>query len=506
MGSQDLTTRGRSPARQSAGCRSHRLPTSVAFAAYVEESAGWDTKQMWHNNILEVIGNTPMVRLNRVARGVHATLLAKLEYLNPGGSVKDRIGVTMLDAAEREGRIKPGGTIIEGTSGNTGMGLALAAAIKGYQCIFTMPDKMSQEKIDALRALGAEVIVTPSQVDHHDARSYHSVAVRLSREIPNSVYPNQYDNPANVEAHYKTTGPEIWNQTEGKVTHVVIGVGTGGTITGIARYLKEKNPKIRIIGADPVGSIFAEMFKNGRKPQAQPYKLEGIGQDELPANVDFSVIDEIHSVSDKDAFVLTRQLARYEGIFAGGSAGAALFVALKCSEKLDEKAVVVVLIPDSGTRYLSKIYNDNWMRDNQFLEFRIKVSAAQVLKDKVRRAGTLVSIPLAITVEQAATLMREHDISQLPVIEGGEVVGSISETRILDILVSDPVAKRKPVAEYMEKPFPVISADAPIEDIAHNMNHQNPAVLVKHGTGFDIITKSDLIFFLTKQKAEKGNT
>src|SRR5207249_6026252 len=244
---------------------------------------------MWHNNILEVIGKTPMVRLNRLARGVRATRRAKREYLRPGGSVKDRIGMMMLEAAEKAGKIKPGGTIIEGTSGNTGMGLALAAAIKGYQCIFTMPDKMSQEKIDALRALGAKVIVTPSQVDHHDARSYHSVALRLSREIPNSIYPNQYENPANTEAHYSTTGPEIWNQTEGKLTHVVIGVGTGGTITGIARFLKGKNPNVRVIGADPEGSIFAEMFKTGRKPQVQPYKMEGIGQDEMPANVDFSV-------------------------------------------------------------------------------------------------------------------------------------------------------------------------------------------------------------------------
>src|SRR6266566_3808679 len=380
---------------------------------------------MWHNNILEVIGNTPMVRLNRVARGVRATVLAKLEYLNPGGSVKDRIGVMMLEAAEKAGKIKPGGTIIEGTSGNTGMGLALAAAIKGYQCIFTMPDKMSQEKIDALRALGAEVIVTPTQVDHHDPRSYHSVALRLSREIPNSIFPNQYENPANSEAHYK-------------VTHVVIGVGTGGTITGVARFLKEKNPKIQVIGADPAGSIFAEMFKTGVKPQVQPYKTEGIGQDELPANVDFSVIDEIYAVSDKDAFWLTRQLARVEGIFAGGSSGAALYAALKTAEKLTENDLVVIIIPDSGTRYLSKIYNDNWMRENQFLEPRVKVSAGQVVHDKVRRAETLVSVPLGITVGQAVNLMREHDISQVPVIEGGEVVGSISETRILDILVSDP--------------------------------------------------------------------
>src|SRR6185369_14126044 len=316
---------------------------------------------MWHDNILQVIGSTPLVRLNRVARGLRPLMLAKLEYMNPGGSVKDRIGITMLEAAEKEGRIKPGGTIIEGTSGNTGMGLALAAAIKGYQCIFTMPDKMSQEKINALRALGAEVIVTPTQVDHHDPRSYHSVALRLSKEIPNSYFPNQYENPANAFAHYSTTGPEIWEQTEGKVTHVVIGVGTGGTITGVARYLKEKNPAIRIIGADPQGSIFAEMFKTGIRPQPQPYKVEGIGQDEMPANVDFSVIDEIHAVSDKDSFLRTRMLSRTEGIFAGGSAGTVVHLAMKVAENLDENHIVVIIIPDSGTRYLSKIYNDNWM-------------------------------------------------------------------------------------------------------------------------------------------------
>ena len=458
---------------------------------------------MWHSNILEVIGHTPLVRLNRVVRGLKPTLLAKLEYLNPGGSVKDRIGITMLEAAEKIGSIKPGGTIIEGTSGNTGMGLALAAAIKGYQCIFTMPDKMSQEKIDALRALGAEVIVTPTEVEHDDPRSYHSVARRLSREIPNSFFPNQYENPANTEAHYKTTGPEIWEQTQGKVTHVVIGVGTGGTITGVARFLKEKNPNIRVIGADPVGSIFAEMFKTGRKPQVQPYKTEGIGQTELPANVDFSVIDELYAVSDKDAFLLTRQLARTEGIFAGGSAGSAVYAALKASEKLTENDLVVIIIPDSGTRYLSKIYNDNWMRENQFLEPRIKLTAGQVVHDKQRRAETLVSVPLGITVEQAVNLMREHDISQLPVIEGGEVVGSMSETRILEILVSDPLAKMKPVAEHMEKPFPVLSEDASLEEIAHNMTRETPAILVRQETGFDIITKSDLIFFLTKQKGEK---
>jgi cystathionine beta-synthase len=455
---------------------------------------------MWHKDILDVIGNTPLVRLNRIALGVRPTMLAKLEYLNPGGSVKDRIGIAMLEAAEKGGRIKPGGTIIEGTSGNTGMGLALAAAIKGYRCIFTMPDKMSQEKIDGLRALGAEVIVTPTEVEHDDPRSYHSVAQRLSREIPNSIYPNQYENPANTDAHYNTTGPEIWEQTGGKVTHVVIGVGTGGTITGVARFLKEKNPKIRVIGADPVGSIFAEMFRSGRKPPVQPYKTEGIGQTELPGNVDFSVIDELYAVPDKNAFLLTRQLARSEGIFAGGSAGSALFAAFKAAEKLTENDVMVIIIPDSGTRYLSKIYNDNWMRENQFLEPRITVTAGQVVNDKQRRAEQLVWVPLGVTIEQAVNLMREHNISQVPVIEGGEVVGSISETRILDILVSDPVAKLKPVAEYMEKPFPVITEDASVEQIAHNIDHQTPAILVKRDTSFDIITKSDLIFFLTKQK------
>jgi cystathionine beta-synthase len=455
---------------------------------------------MWHDNILQVIGNTPMVRLNRVSRTVRPTLLAKLEYMNPGGSVKDRIGVAMLEEAERSGKIKRGGTIIEGTSGNTGMGLALAAAIKGYQCIFTMPDKMSQEKIDALRALGAEVIVTPSQVEHHDPRSYHSVALRLSREIPNSIFPNQYENPANAQAHYQTTGPEIWDQTEGKVTHVVIGVGTGGTITGIARFLKEKNPNIRVIGADPEGSIFAEMFKTGRKPQVQPYKMEGIGQDEMPGNVDFSVIDEIHAVSDRDAFLRTRQLARSEGIFAGGSSGAVLHVALKCAEQATENDIIVIIVADSGTRYLSKIYNENWMRENQFLAPRIDVKAGQVVHDKVLRTGKLVSIPLGLTVEEAANLMREHDISQLPIIEGGEVVGSLSETRILKTLVADSGAKRKPVAEYMEKPFPVVGEDTSLTEVSNHLDRDTGAVLVRNASGFDIITRADLIFFLTKQK------
>ena len=452
---------------------------------------------MWHENILETIGNTPLVRLNSIARGLKPTILAKLEFMNPGGSVKDRIGIKMLEDAERDGKIQPGGTLIEGTSGNTGMGLALAAAIKGYKCIFTMPDKMSQEKINTLRALGAEVIVTPTQVEHNDPRSYHAVAVRLNKEIPNSFFPNQYENMSNSRAHYETTGPEIWEQTEGRLTHVVIGVGTGGTISGSARFFKEKNPNIRVIGVDPIGSIFAEMFKTGKRPEPQPYTVEGIGQDEKPANVDFGVIDELYPVSDKDSFLMTRKLARLEGIFAGGSAGSALHVALNVAADLDESALMVVIIPDSGARYLSKIYNDNWMRENQYLEPMLNVRANQVVGKKTPRAGGLASVPPGTTIEQAVDLMQEHQISQVPVLENNEFVGSISEGRILEILVSDPEARSKPVAEYMEGPFAVLPEDAPINTISEHMKGDATAVLVKSERGFDIITKSDLILFLT---------
>ena len=453
---------------------------------------------MWHEDILAVIGNTPLVRLNKVSRGLAPTILAKLEYMNPGGSVKDRIGIQMLEDAEKQGQIKPGGTIIEGTSGNTGMGLALAAAVKGYQCIFTMPDKMSQEKIDALRALGAEVIVTPTQVEHNDPRSYHSVARRLNREIPNSIFPDQYENLANSEAHYRTTGPEIWEQTDGRVTHVVIGVGTGGTISGTARFLKEKNPDIRVIGVDPVGSIFVEMFRTGKRPEPQPYKVEGIGQDEKPGNLDFAVVDEMYSVSDKDSFVMTRKLARMEGIFAGGSAGSAVHVALELASELDESAVMVVIIADSGARYLSKIYNDNWMRENQYFEPALNIRASEVVESKKRRAEGLLSIPLATSIQDAVGLMREYAISQIPIIESDSVVGSISEERILDILIADPPARNKPVAEYMEEPFPVLPEDASINIVAEHMKANTTAVLVRMAKGFDIITKSDLILFLTR--------
>jgi cystathionine beta-synthase len=429
-------------------------------------------------------------------------VLAKLEYLNPGGSVKDRIGIRMLEDAERQGFIRPGGTVIEGTSGNTGMGLALAAAVKGYKCIFTMPDKMSQEKIDSLRALGAEVIVTPTEVGHDDPRSYHSVAERLSREIPNSYFPNQYENLSNSQAHYETTGPEIWEETDGRLTHLVIGVGTGGTISGVARFIKERNRDVRVIGVDPEGSIFAGLFRTGSRPEPEPYKVEGIGQTEKPGNLDFSVIDDIVSVSDADSFLMTRKLARLEGVFAGGSSGSAVHVALRLAARLDDTALMVVVVPDSGTRYLSKIYNDNWMRENQYLESTLNMPAGDVLAGKSRRTDRLLAIPLATPIQDAVALMREHAISQLPVLESESVVGSINEARILEILVQDPSAKLKPVAEYMGPPFPVLPADASLSTVAGHMKNETTAVIIRTPGGdgssrFDIITKSDLILFLT---------
>ncbi|MBI3993606.1 MAG: pyridoxal-phosphate dependent enzyme, partial [Candidatus Lambdaproteobacteria bacterium] len=338
---------------------------------------------MLYQNVLEAIGNTPLVKLNRINRGLAPLMAVKLEFTNPGGSVKDRIGLRMIEDAERRGEIRPGGTIVEGTSGNTGMGLAMVAAVKGMQAIFTMPDKMSKEKIDTLRGMGARVVVTPTAVPHDDPQSYHAVALRLTREIPNAYFPNQYDNPSNPEAHYRSTGPEIWEQTEGRVTHVVIGVGTGGTITGVGRYLKERNPAIRVVGVDPVGSIFHELFRSGRTPPTTPYKLEGVGQDALPRNVDFSVIDQMLQVGDKEAFNVTRKLARLEGIFGGGSSGMAVAAALKVAATGSADDYMVTILPDSGARYLSKVYDDDWMREHQYLESPVSISTWEVLSEKM---------------------------------------------------------------------------------------------------------------------------
>ncbi len=459
---------------------------------------------MWYNSILEVIGNTPMLRLTRIAPGIKPTLLAKLEYLNPGGSVKDRIGITMIEDAERRGLLKRGGTIIEGTSGNTGMGLALVAAMKGYKCIFTMPDKMSQEKIDLLRAFGAEVIVTPTAVEPEDPRSYHSVAVRLSKEIPNSYFPNQYDNPSNPQAHYETTGPEIWEQTDGKITHFVCGVGTGGTIVGAAKYLKEKNPAVRVIGVDPEGSIYAEYFKSGKLPESHPYKVEGIGQDSMPKIMEFQNIDEIITVSDKESFLATRLLARKEGIFAGGSAGSAIHVALKIAASLSPEDIMVVIIPDHGSRYLSKLYNDNWMKDNQYLDTGLKISAGDVSHAK-RGKRSLISVGPEATLTDAISLMQANDISQLPVVKDGEILGSLTETKVLSTLLSDPSLRGHNVMEFIGKPFPVVDEKTSVENLYKLLDGETSAVIVRSEArnggvhkSLSIITKSDLILAITE--------
>jgi len=459
---------------------------------------------MIHEDVLQAIGNTPIVRLNRVCAGLPPTIAAKLEFTNPGGSVKDRIGLAMVEAAEREGTLKPGGTIIEGTSGNTGMGLAMVAAVKGYRAIFTMPDKMSKEKIDTLRGMGAKVIVTPTAVAHDDPRSYHAVAVRLSQEIPGSFFPNQYDNPSNPAAHFRTTGPEIWEQTEGRVTHVVIGVGTGGTITGVGRYLKERNPGIKIIGVDPVGSIFYDLFRTGKAPPTAPYKVEGVGQDELPKNVDFSVIDEMYQIDDRESFVTTRELARLEGIFGGGSCGMAIAGARRAAMACGPDDLMVVLLPDSGSRYLSKIYDDDWMRENQYLDTPVHLSTWQVLSEKMQDHAQLIQLEPGATIGAAVELMRGHGISQLPVVHEGEIVGSLDENRLLRLLLTDKDAFNEPVGEFMDPPYPVVSEDTPLADLAAILEQDAPALHVKRRSGeIAIITKSDLIFALLK--AERGS-
>ncbi len=459
----------------------------------------------YYNSILETIGRTPLVRLNRLAAGIGATVLAKLEFLSPGGSVKDRIGIKMIEDAERRGLLKPGGTIIEGTSGNTGLGLAIASAIKRYRCIFVMNDKQSQEKINALRAFGADVVICPTAVRPEDPRSYYSVAKRLASEIPGSYYPNQYENPANPQAHYETTGPEIWEDTDGKVAAFVAGMGTGGTISGVGRYLKERNPKVKVVGVDPIGSLYYDYWKTGKIPPdvLKVYKTEGIGEDFMPSTMDFSVVDEVIQCTDRDAMLVTRTLARREGIFAGGSSGSAVFGAIEYAKRLQSRPgeaepIVVVLIPDTGNRYLSKVYNDAWMKENQFLDTRIEMRAAQVLE---RKAGPpydklprLVAVSQDSVVLEAITLMKEYEISQIPVVEGRSVVGSVREDRLIHLLIKDSGARGQPVRQVMDEPFPVVDRDASIEEISNLLTRENPAVLVKNHDGeFEILTKADLI-------------
>jgi len=447
------------------------------------------------DTILDTIGHTPLVRINRITQGVvKATVLAKIETFNPGNSIKDRMAVKMIDDAERAGLLKPGGTIVEGTSGNTGMGLAIAGVVKGYRCIFTTTDKQSKEKIDALKAFGAEVIVCPTNVEPDDPRSYYSVSSRLEREVPGAWKANQYDNLSNSDAHYEQTGPEIWEQTDGQITDLVVGVGTGGTISGAGRYLKERNPKIRIWGIDTYGSVFKKYKETGifDKNEIYPYITEGIGEDFLPKNVDFAVIDHFEKVTDRDAALMTRRIAREEGIFAGNSAGSAMAGLLQLKDRFTERDLVVVIFHDHGSRYLGKMFNDEWMREKGFLE-KSGMTAASLVASGL--SGELCAIEAGEPVEKAVQLMREHDFSQISITHDKRLVGSLNETHLYSALVTDPEAKNRPVETIMQPAFPFVDISTNVELLATMITPQNPAVLVrdfKTDKTF-IITRSDLI-------------
>ncbi|MEL1243341.1 pyridoxal-phosphate dependent enzyme [Flavobacterium sp. DGU11] len=444
-------------------------------------------------NILGTIGNTPMVKLNKITEGVDALVLAKVETFNPGNSVKDRMAVKMIEDAEADGRLKPGGTIIEGTSGNTGMGLALCAIVKGYKLICVISDKQSKEKMDILRAVGAKVVVCPTDVEPTDPRSYYSVSKRLAEETPNSWYVNQYDNLSNALAHYEQTGPEIWEQTEGKITHFVVGVGTGGTISGVAKYLKEKNPNVKCWGIDTYGSVFKKYHETGifDENEIYSYITEGIGEDILPKNVDFSLIDGFTKVTDKDAAVYTRKLALEEGIFVGNSAGAAIKGLLQLKDEFKPDDVVVVLFHDSGSRYVGKMFNDDWMRERGFLDEDI-TKAEDLIKDHADKP--LVIVRTEELVSHAIERLRKYKISQIPVIDTHGFVGSVDETDLFRSYVEDKDIAEKPIREIMGKPYPIVQKNTSIEEISKLINKDNQAVLVDLGNGkHHIITKHDII-------------
>jgi len=448
---------------------------------------------MWYNNILETIGNTPLVKLNTITKNVPGTILAKIETTNPGNSIKDRMAIKMIEDAEKSGKLKPGGTIIEGTSGNTGMGLAMAAIVKGYKCIFTTTDKQSKEKVDALRAFGAEVIVCPTNVEPEDPRSYYSVSSRLEREVPNSWKPNQYDNLANSQAHYEQTGPEIWEQTEGKITHLVVGVGTGGTISGTGKYLKEKNPNIKIWGIDTYGSVFKKYKETGifDKDEIYPYITEGIGEDFLPANVNFDVIDLFEKVTDKDAALMTRDIARKEGIFVGNSAGAAIGGLIQLKDQLKPEDIVVVIFHDHGSRYMGKMYNEDWLRERGFLQDE-KLTAKSILAKK--EATEIVTLDATKSVLEAINTIKSMNISQIPVTQQGMIVGKIAESEILSALLENPGLKSAQISEIMTATFPFVDLNTSIDKISSLINRENSAVLVEDDSGkIEIITQYDII-------------
>lgn len=445
------------------------------------------------NNILETIGDTPLVKLNRLAADLPCNVYVKVESFNPGHSIKDRMGLKMVEDAIADGRIKEGGTFIECTSGNTGMGIALAAVVKGYKCIFTTSDKQSKEKIDILKAMGAEVIVCPTNVEPDDPRSYYSVAEKLSKEIPNSCWLNQYDNLSNGKAHYESTGPELWKQTEGKITHLVVGVGTGGTISGTGRYLKEQNPNVKLWGIDTYGSVFKKYKETGifDEKEIYPYITEGIGEDILPKNVDFDIIDLFEKVSDKDGAIYTRRLAKEEGIMMGYSAGSAIAGLIQLKDKLTADDVVVVILHDHGSRYVGKVYNDDWMRERGFLEDELMV------KDIVRKktANDFLSISKTTKVKEALEIMKDKDISQLPVVEAGDVVGSLTEATVLNFLLDSPMKNAdQEVDKIMGAPFPFVDGDLPCKALNRYINKETPAVLTKDAKGdIAILTQYDII-------------
>jgi cystathionine beta-synthase len=457
---------------------------------------------MWLNNILETIGNTPLIKLNKITQQLPCTVLAKVEYFNPGNSIKDRMALKMLEVAEAEGKIKPGGTIIEGTSGNTGMGLALAACVKGYKCIFTTTDKQSKEKADILKAVGAEVIVCPTNVEPEDPRSYYSVSKRLATEVPNSWYVNQYDNLANRQAHYEQTGPELWEQTEGKITHLVVATGTGGTIVGTARYLKEKNPNIKVWAVDSYGSLLKKYFETGELDQKEvyPYISEGFGEDFVPENYDMSVIDAFTKVTDKDGAVMARRIAKEEGLFCGYSAGSCLQGVFQLAKDKDGKDqltkddVVVCIFHDHGSRYVGKVYNDEWMMERGFLDVK-------TFKDLVSGRGSqkLISVKPSQTVLEAIDLMKKYDIENIPVFEGEENLGAISEGGLFTKILNNGDLKTELVRTVMEKPYPEVAFDTRVERLSSFINKENGAVLSKDESGFfHIVTKYDIIQSLSK--------
>ena len=449
------------------------------------------------NNILETIGNTPLIKLNKITQDLPGKILAKVDYFNPGNSIKDRMAIKMIEIAEQEGKLKPGGTIIECTSGNTGMGLALAAIVKGYKCIFTTTDKQSKEKIDILKAVGAEVIVCPTNVGPEDPNSYYSVARRLAREIPNSFHSNQYDNLANRLAHYESTGPELWEQTDGKITHLVCTAGTGGTVTGTAKFLKEKNPNIQIWAIDVYGSLLTKYFRTGEidMNEVHPYISEGFGEDFVPENFDMSVIDHFEQVTDKDGAIMARRIAKEEGLFCGYSSGSCLQGLFQLKQKLTKDDVVVCVFHDHGSRYIGKIYNDQWMMERGFLEVK-------TLKDILSSRGSkqkLISVSPNNTVSDAVALMRKYEIEHIPVIQSNEIIGSISENGLFQKLFSNPEIKESSVMDVIENPYPLVDVHTPVEKISALIHKENGAVIAKDETGsIHIVTKYDILQALAK--------